>query len=458
MSESIHFPGESRSNVVRADIARDEPRGMRTYTPTQLVIERSAGLYHWTPEGRKLADFTSGVLVTNLGHTPSRWLRRLWSYLGWSEAALASDDEFVPLPTLTAYNAISTLEELANQRLLASLRQTSLGSRCEQVLWAASGSEGIQKALWASLKFQPAKEIILATRDGFHGKKGLAGAVTGDEKSPDRDPRVRFLSFPKAECADESLLAKPIDLAPFRAELEELARQFPGRINCLITEPYLGGGGSYHPHPAYLQMLEQFCRANDIVFILDEVQSNFGRTGSMYAFESYGVTPDLVVLGKGMGNGVPVNATSGRRDILSSLDYGGGSDTWSGHPLGCAAALATLDTFEQEGVIEHARKVGSILAAGLRRLKELPNVQALRGEGFVWGIEMADFGGKTRSEVAVDLVRAAYLGNSEGHAIHLLGPLAGHVIRVSPPLTITEDEARHWTDVLFRICASLAAR
>ena len=104
------------------------------------------------------------------------------------------------------------------------------------------------------------------------------------------------------------------------------------KIGTLITEPYLGGGGSYHPPKAYLQLLERFCRDNDIVFILDEVQSNFGRTGSMFAFETYGLEPDIVVLGKGLGNGVPVAAAVGRADIFAALDYGEGSDTWSAQP------------------------------------------------------------------------------------------------------------------------------
>jgi 4-aminobutyrate aminotransferase-like enzyme len=108
-----------------------------------------------------------------------------------------------------------------------------------------------------------------------------------------------------AECRDISLRHAPFDCTPYRQELEALLHQFGRKIGTLITEPYLGGGGSYHPPREYLQLLQRFCRENDIVFILDEVQANFGRTGAMYAFETYGIEPDLVVLGKGLGNGVP---------------------------------------------------------------------------------------------------------------------------------------------------------
>ena len=343
-------------------------------------------------------------------------------------------------------------------RLLASVQASKGGGRLEQVMWSASGSEGIQKALWAALQFQPDKDIILATRGGFHGKKGLAGACTGDENSPERDPRVRFISFPRQECYDVSRREQPFDPTPYRQELETIKAELGGRLNCLITEPYLGGGGSFHPPAEYQQLLVDFCRQNDMVFILDEVQSNFGRTGDMYAFETYGIEPDIVVLGKGMGNGVPVNAAVGRADVFGSLDYGEGSDTWSANPLACASVLATLDIFETTGVLEHARKISAKVEAGLCRLKELDMVRAVRGEGMVWGVELADLAGRASADVANECVRAAYLGDADGHAIHLLGPLAGNVLRVSPPLTMTAAEADHWFDVMFRIFADVETR
>jgi 4-aminobutyrate aminotransferase-like enzyme len=447
MTGPIYFDGEGRSNTIREDITRDESPGQRTYTPTLAVIERASGLFCYTPEGRRLADFTSGVLVTNLGHHPPRWFQRLKRYMRWDEEGAACP--------WTAYNAVSTLEHEANRRLLASLQRTPMGRRLEQVLWSASGSEGIQKALWACQHYQPTKDIILATRDGFHGKKGLAHAVTGNENDPDRDPRVRFISFPKEECRHVTQQAIPPDLHRYREELDVLARQYPGRLNCLVTEPYLGGGGSFHPHPSYLKMLVDFCRQHGLVMILDEVQSNFGRTSAMYAFESYGIEPDIVVLGKGMGNGIPVNAVVGRREVLSSLTYGGASDTWSGHPLGCAATLATLDEFEEGRVVEKSAAASRVLGEKLTSLASLPAVSAVRGEGFVWGIEMADLGEIPASRVAVEIVRQAYLGDVAGNAIHLLGPLAGRVIRVSPPITMTESEAAFWGDVLYRLMEDL---
>ncbi|MBX3412933.1 MAG: aminotransferase class III-fold pyridoxal phosphate-dependent enzyme [Pirellulales bacterium] len=452
----IEHPGEDRSNEIRRRLAAAEPASLRTFTPSLAVLARSAGCYHWTPEGRKLADFTSGVLVTNLGHNPTRWWRRVLDYLGSTSAP--TDGEFFQAVTLSAYNALTELEVQASERLLANLKSQPGGARCEQVMWAASGSEAIQKALWAALDRRPGQDRMLATRAGFHGKKGLAGAVTGTENDPDRDPRVRFISFPTTDCGSVARRKKPLDLAPYEAELNAAHAELGDRICALITEPYLGGGGSYHPQKEYIQLLARFCRQHDIIFILDEVQANFGRTGSMFAFTEYGVEPDVVVLGKGLGNGVPVSAAVGRADLFANMHYGEASDTWSANPLASAAVLATLDEFESTGVLAHLRELSRVIETGLCRLEELDAVEAVRGEGVVWGVECAGVGSRSANEVALACVEACYRGDATGRAIHLLGPLAGKVLRVSPPLVMDLDEARLYLDVMYDIISDVGRR
>ncbi|MCA9118161.1 MAG: aminotransferase class III-fold pyridoxal phosphate-dependent enzyme, partial [Planctomycetaceae bacterium] len=316
--------------------------------------------------------------------------------------------------------------------------------------WSASGSEAIQKALWACLKRDKDRDIIIATRHGFHGKKGLAGAVTGCETDADRDPRVKFISFPREEVADSSQYGQSIDLSKYEAELETLVEQYGKRLNCLITEPYLGGGGSYHPPAEYQQLLQNFCRRHDIMFIFDEVQANFGRTGKMYAFEAYGIEPDFVCLGKGLGNGVPVSGVVGRGDVMGALKYGEASDTWSANPLACAAVIATLDEFENTDVLENADRLSKIFFPALEELKDTPVISRVRGEGMVFGIECAEIGEHSSADVANAVVETAYLGDEGGDGIHLLGPLAGNVLRISPPLTMTEAEARESLALLRR--------
>jgi 4-aminobutyrate aminotransferase-like enzyme len=450
---SIEHQGETLSNDIRRTIASVEPQCLRTFTPSLAVLARSAGSYHYTPEGRKLADFTSGVLVANLGHNPTRWWQRVLEYMSLDQ--LGSAGEYCDAVTLTSYNAITELEAQASERLLQNMRSQPGGGRMEQVLWSASGSEGIQKAIWTAMSRKSGSNMILATRNGFHGKKGLAGAVTGSEKDKERDSRVRFISFPMEECQSIAKRREKLNLSKYKAELDATYAELGDKICAIITEPYLGGGGSYHPQPEYLQLLEQFCRAHDLVFIFDEVQANFGRTGSMYAFTHYGVEPDIVVLGKGLANGMPVDAAVGRGDLFANLKYGEGSDTWSGHPLGCAAVLATLDEFEQTDVLTHAGKLAKVIEAGLLKLAALPAVAAVRGEGTVWGVEFGPVGKLSPAVVANEVVRLAYLGDAQGRAIHLLGPLAGKVIRVAPPLTMALDEAEEYLQSLHGFIAGV---
>src|SRR5690348_2972522 len=140
----IHHPAENASNAARDAITRVEPRSLRTFTPTQAVLARSAGVYHWTPEGRRLYDFTSGVLVSNLGHNPTRWMERFNGYMGWGrsrpESASGVPSGFFPAVAMTAYNAVTPVEADASRRLADTLRKCRGGARMEQVMWAASGS------------------------------------------------------------------------------------------------------------------------------------------------------------------------------------------------------------------------------------------------------------------------------------------------------------------------------
>jgi 4-aminobutyrate aminotransferase-like enzyme len=137
------------------------------------------------------------------------------------------------------------------------------------------------------------------------------------------------------------------------------------------------------------------------------------------------------------------------------MGYGAGSDTWSAHPLGCASVIATLDVFEQTDVMEQAAGLSKIIEESLVRLCELPAISAVRGEGTVWGIECTAVGEHSAEQVAHELVRRCYVGNDEGKAIHLLGPLAGKVVRIAPPLTMDHGEARDYFQVLHEIAAGL---
>ncbi len=409
----IEHPDEPLGNAMRKAINTYVGHGQSTYTPTQMVVVKAKGRYLWTIDGRKLVDFTSGVLVQNLGY----------DHPGF-EKYFAAYGKRLPR---NAYNMITPVQVEASRRLLKSMKSNP---NAQKMLWAASGSEGIQKAMWTALHKHPDRPIMVATRFGFHGKKGLAGDVTG-ESSP--NPNVRFISFPMDD-------AQPPEF--YQAELDALAETYPNQIALLITEPYLGAKGSFHPPLWYHKMVQAWCNAHDIPFIFDEVQACFGRTGNMYAYETYEVQPDLVVLGKGLANGEPAAAVIGREDLISVLNYGEASDTFSASTSACAAVCATLDVFAEEKIVRQARKAGKKLKRLLDALaREFTFITAVRGEGMVYGVEIRD------DETARQCVLEAYRA-SKRRGVHLLGPLAGKVLRVSPPLTIADGELDEATALL----------
>ncbi len=429
MKHLIQIEGEPRSNEIRKLATQYIGKGHKTYTPTQLVIKRAEGVYLWNAEGRKLLDFASGVLVANLGHNHPDF-----------EAAYQKYIEGLPR---SAYNTLTEQEVYAAKRMIESLDCP----RLQKLLWADSGSAAIIKSMWAAQHYQPDKHIMVATRYGFHGKKGLAGDVTGEESD---NQNVRFISFPTCDYCDlvpeenkrQEDVCKPI----YERELEALRQEYKDGIVLLITEPYLGAKGSFHPPKWYHQLLNRWCDENGVTFILDEVQSCHGRTGEMYAFKKYGIEPDIVVLGKGIGNGEPVAVTVGRAELIDTLDYGEASDTYSGNPRACAAILAVFDTYERVPVVENCRKISSIVETKLNRLKEdFEFVAFVRGEGLVWGLEVQDYKGKTAAEIANECVYQCYL-----KGLHLMGPLADKVLRISPPLIITEEQAQSGLQLMYQ--------
>lgn len=422
MTTPIAHEGEARANAIRERLTKVTGVGQRTYTPSQVVVEKAEGCCLWTVDGRKLLDFTSGVLVVNLGHAHEGFERLYEQYCG-------------ELPR-SAYNMVTEIEVLASERLVRSM---SDNPKAQKVMWAASGSEGIQKAMWLAQHKHPGRPILVATRGGFHGKKGLAGDVTGETSG---NPNVRFISFPMYEEKPESF---------YRAELDAIAEENPGKIALLITEPYLGAKGSFHPPKWYHQLLQKWCEEQDAAFIFDEVQSCHGRTGNMYAYQSYGVHPDLVVLGKGLANGVPASAVVGRADLVDSLAYGEGSDTFGGIPAACAATCAAMDIFEQEKIVHQCQRAATVMSAKLNALIDrFPFVKAVRGEGLVYGVEIET------PELANACVYEAYMGK-DGEGVHFLGPLADKVLRVSPPLVISDEEIEQAFDIIDTAWARIAS-
>jgi 4-aminobutyrate aminotransferase-like enzyme len=221
-----------------------------------------------------------------------------------------------------------------------------------------------------------------------------------------------------------------------------VSRESAGELCVLITEPYQGGAGSIVPPPGYMERLFGWVRAKGMYFILDEVQSSFGRTGKMFAFEHWGIEPDLVCLGKGLGSGIPCSAVMGCSAIMDVLQPGELGSTNGGNPVSARAGLAAIEIIEREGLVDNAARLGEMMMAEFRRMAtQIEPLGDVRGMGLAIGLELvADKASKKPApELTKRIVQEAYR-----RGLCLIAPIGmyGNVIRVAPPLVITEDQAR----------------
>jgi 4-aminobutyrate aminotransferase-like enzyme len=218
-------------------------------------------------------------------------------------------------------------------------------------------------------------------------------------------------------------------------------------LGSVIVEPYQGAAGFVFPPDGWLKKLEEWASERDLVLIVDEVQASFGRTGKLYAIEWEDIHPQMICLGKGFGSGVPSSAVAAETRILEEIEPGELSSTWGGNPLACAASLAVLKVMEEEMLPENAEKVGGVLKQALLDLqKRQPCLGDVRGKGLVIGLEIVDPGDQISPspQLTKQIIRNA---SERGLILGKVG-LFGNVIRVAPPLVITEEEALLGVEIL----------
>jgi 4-aminobutyrate aminotransferase / (S)-3-amino-2-methylpropionate transaminase / 5-aminovalerate transaminase len=208
-------------------------------------------------------------------------------------------------------------------------------------------------------------------------------------------------------------------------------------IACVVVEPIAGEGGFVVPEPGWLAGLAAWCGANGVVFVADEIQSGFGRTGAWYACEHEGVVPDIVTTAKSLGGGLPIAAVTGRADLMDTVHPGGLGGTFGGNPLACAAALAAIDTIEHDGLLERARTIGAVMSQRLEALAaSSPVVGEARGRGAMVAIELVGADGVTPDKAAAGRVAATC--HAQGVLVLTAGTY-GNVLRLLPPLVIPDD-------------------
>jgi 4-aminobutyrate aminotransferase/(S)-3-amino-2-methylpropionate transaminase len=323
------------------------------------------------------------------------------------------------------------------------------------VVLVSTGAEAVENAVKIA-RSATGRPGVIAFGGGFHGRTNLCMGLTGKVVPYKKGfgpftPEIFHVPFPAAYLgvsADESLAALE---EVFRNDIE------PNRVAAIIIEPVQGEGGFYPVPDGFLKSLRQVADRHGIVFICDEIQTGFGRTGRMFGCEHDGVEPDLITLAKGIAGGFPIAAVVGKRAIMDAPDPGGLGGTYAGSPLGCSAALAALGVIEREGLCDRANEVGRRIRAELDALQSrFPDrIGDVRGRGAMLAMELVKGGDAARPDA--DLTKAVVSEAARRGLLLLSCGVRGNVIRILAPLTIPFehlDEGLGLLDDTFAACAA----
>ena len=413
-----------------------EPRAMAGQPP--IVWDRAEGFQVSDRWGNTWIDWSSGVLITNAGH-------------GRREIRDAVT-EAVSRPLLSAY----VFPHEGRAALATRLQALAPDPGNYTVFVVTTGSEANEAAIKLAKTYGlrthgPAKRVLVSFRNAFHGRTmgaQLAGGMAAQHEwlAGEGATFVR-VPFP------DGFKNPDTSFDSFLAAIAE-AGVGPDEIAGIITESYQGVGPDFLPDE-YAQALCTWAAEHDIVTIFDEVQSGFGRTGRMFAYQHYGVTPDLITCGKGITSSLPLAAVIGRHDIMDLYPPGSMTSTHSGYPAGVAAALANLDLIERERLVERAETLGRILMAELARIVE-PYASALaclHGRGLVAGIQVMRPG--TRDADAATAAAITQACFRKGLLLFAPVGVAGECVKIAPPLVITEEALQESLAVFREACAEV---
>lgn len=385
----------------------------------KLFVERAAGSEIWDVEGRRYIDFATGIAVCNTGHMHPK-----------VKAAVAAQLERFS-HTCVMVTPYDVAVELAER-----LNAVAPGPSAKKTMFVTTGAEAVENAVKIA-RSHTGRRGVIAFDGGYHGRTmmtlGLTGKITPYKNKFGPFPGDIYRApFPIAyhEVGVEQSL-RALDLL-FKTDID------PSDCAAIIVEPVQGEGGFYPAPNEFLQALRRICDAHDIVLILDEIQTGFGRTGRMFACEYAGVEPDLMTFAKGVAGGFPLAGVIGKVEIMDAPGPGGLGGTYAGSPIGCAAALAVLDIIEEERLVERATKIGAAFKARLTTLQaRYPNaIGDIRAErGAMIAIEMiAGDADKPNPDLAKKILVRAY----ENGLVVLTCGIRGNVFRFLPALTIDD--------------------
>ena len=345
-------------------------RGVGTVHP--IFITRAKGARVWDTDGKEYLDFIGGIGVLNAGHNHPRVVEAVRRQL-----------ECV---THTCFQVVMYEPYI---RLAARLNELVGGSEPNKTLLLSTGVEATENAIKIA-RAATNRQAVIAFQGGFHGRTLMGMSLTATSSSY----RQNFGPFaPEIYHAPYPYEYRGITTERALQALSELFETLVSadRVAAIIIEPQLGEGGFVPAPVEFMQALRALTVKHGIVLIADEIQSGFGRTGKMFAFQHSGIEPDLVAMAKSLGGGLPLSAVTGKASIMDAPNPGSLGGTYAGNPLACAAALAVLDVFQDEHLVEAGEKLGRQIQAGFRKLRERhPQIGDVRGLGAMQAMEFDD--------------------------------------------------------------------
>ena len=419
-------PGTARPSNASIDERRAAatPRGVGIGFPFYAERARNAEL--WDVEGRRFIDFGSGIAVLNTGHCHPRVMEAVRSQL----------DRF----THTAYQVVPYESAVA---LAERLNRITPGSHPKKTAFFTTGAEAVENAIKIA-RCATRRPGVIALSGAFHGRTFMGMALTG-KVAPYKSGfgpfpgSIYHVPAPVAlhgVSVDDSLAA--LDRL-FKADID------PEQVAAIILEPVQGEGGFYVQPPEFMRAVREICDRHGILMIADEIQTGFGRTGSLFAMDHYDVVPDLMTIAKSLAGGLPLSGVVGRAEIMDAPAPGGLGGTYAGNPLAIAAAHAVLDVIEDEQLAPRAERLGQRLKARLGTLRaKVPQISDVRGLGAMVAVEFAGKDGKPDP----DFTRQVQARARDAGLLLLTCGVYANVIRFLFPLTIEESVLDEGLDIL----------
>ncbi len=415
-------------------------RGVGTTMP--VYAARAFGGIVEDVDGNRLIDLGSGIAVTTIGNASPRVVAAVSD-----QAANFTHTCFM----VTPYEGYVAVAE--------ALNRLTPGSEEKRSALFNSGSEAVENAVKIARSYT-GKQAVVAFDHAYHGRTNLTMALTA-KSMPYKHGFGPFapevyrapLSYPFRDAEFGKELATDGELAARRAITVIDKQVGAANLAAVVIEPIQGEGGFIVPAEGFLPTLLDWCRANDVVFIADEVQTGFARTGAMFACEHEGIVPDLIVTAKGIADGMPLSAVTGRAEIMDAPHVSGLGGTYGGNPVACAAALATIETIEVDGLVARAARIEALMKDTLFRLQaEDDRIGDVRGRGAMIAVELVKAG---TTEPDAELTRALCAAAHQAGVIVLSCGTFGNVLRFLPPLSISDELLHEALDVLELILRDL---